>query len=85
MPHSLMRLTSALAGRYALERELGSGGMATVCLWKADAAGDVPRLLVRFPGPERQSSRKDFTTGGKHFYFTIEDRECDAFVAELLP
>jgi hypothetical protein len=26
------RLTAALAGRYALERELGAGGMATVSL-----------------------------------------------------
>ncbi len=52
--------------------------------WMADTAGGAPRLLVQFPNPERQSSRKDFTTNGKHFFFTIEDRQSDVFVAELL-
>ncbi len=28
----VVRLTAALAGRYAIERELGAGGMATVYL-----------------------------------------------------
>ncbi len=32
MSHQLDRVTSALAGRYEVERELGSGGMATVYL-----------------------------------------------------
>src|ERR1043166_945731 len=32
MPDPLDRLTSALADRYTLERELGAGGMATVYL-----------------------------------------------------
>ncbi len=30
MPNQLDRLKAALADRYAIERELGSGGMATV-------------------------------------------------------
>ncbi len=32
MTDLLPRLTSALAGRYTIERELGAGGMATVYL-----------------------------------------------------
>ena len=32
MPDTFHRLKSALAGRYAIEGELGSGGMATVYL-----------------------------------------------------
>jgi serine/threonine-protein kinase len=32
MPDPRDRLTSSLAGRYTLERELGAGGMATVYL-----------------------------------------------------
>ena len=32
MPDQLERLTAALADRYAIEREIGAGGMATVYL-----------------------------------------------------
>ena len=32
MTDTFDRLKTALADRYAIERELGSGGMATVCL-----------------------------------------------------
>ena len=32
MPDTLARLTSALADRYTIERELGAGGMATIYL-----------------------------------------------------
>ena len=32
MPDPTKRLNAALEGRYSIERELGEGGMATVCL-----------------------------------------------------
>jgi eukaryotic-like serine/threonine-protein kinase len=51
--------------------------------WAVPAAGGTPRLLVRFPDPERQSSRKDFATDGKRFYFAIEDRQSDVWIADL--
>ena len=53
-------------------------------LWAVSAAGGRPRQLVRFDDPARQSSRKDFATDGKRLYFTIEDRQSDIFVAELI-
>ena len=51
--------------------------------WSVPAAGGAPRLLVRFPDPDRQSNRADFATDGKRFYFAIEDRQADVWVAEL--
>ena len=52
--------------------------------WSVNPDGGDPRLLVRFPDPDRQSSRRDFATDGVRFFFAIEDRQSDVFVAELL-
>ena len=52
--------------------------------WSVSAAGGRPRLLVRFTDLSRPSSRRDFATDGRRFYFAIEDRQSDVFVAELV-
>jgi Tol biopolymer transport system component len=52
--------------------------------WAVSATGGAPRLLVRFPNPDRQSSRKDFAVDGRRLYFAIEDRQSDVFVAEMI-
>ena len=52
--------------------------------WAVSAAGGRPRLVVRFPDLDRQSSRKDFATDGRRLYFAIEDRQSDVFVAEMI-
>jgi serine/threonine-protein kinase len=52
--------------------------------WALPSGGGEPRLMVRFPDPERQSSRPYFAADGERFYFTIEDRQSDVFVAELM-
>jgi hypothetical protein len=39
---------------------------------------------VRFDDPAWQSSRAFFATDGKRFYFPVEDRESDIYVAELV-
>jgi hypothetical protein len=53
-------------------------------LWSVSAEGGTPRLLVRFDDPDRQSARKDFAMDARRFFFAIEDRQSDVFVAELL-
>ncbi len=40
MSDPVARLNAALEGRYAIERELGEGGMATVYLAKGRVTGD---------------------------------------------
>ncbi|HEU5261487.1 MAG TPA: protein kinase [Gemmatimonadales bacterium] len=52
--------------------------------WSVRATGGQPRLLVRFDDPTLQSGRKDFATEGKRFYFAVEDRQSDVFVAGLV-
>lgn len=53
-------------------------------LWSIPVAGGRPRLLVRFTDPQRPSNRADFHTDGKRFYFSIEDRQSDIWVAEII-
>ena len=46
MSDPITRLTAALEGRYAIEREFGEGGMATVYLaddLKDELPGQIPR------------------------------------------
>jgi serine/threonine-protein kinase len=52
--------------------------------WAVSAAGGRPRLLVRFSDLNRPSSRVNFATDGRRLFFTIEDRQSDVFVAELI-
>lgn len=49
----------------------------------ADAGSDRPRLLVRFDNPARPSFHPWYATDRYRFYFTIDDRQRDIYVAEL--
>jgi len=40
---------------------------------------------VRFTDPLRESVRRDFAAGAGHFFFTLEDRQADIWIAEVLP
>ncbi|MEO8140489.1 MAG: hypothetical protein ABI742_12625, partial [Gemmatimonadota bacterium] len=51
--------------------------------WAVSAAGGTPRMLLRLDDPNWQSIRPFFATDGKRFYFPVEDRESDIYVAEL--
>ena len=52
--------------------------------WGVSPTGGAARLLVHFSNPDRQSNRHDFAMDGQRFYFTIEERQADVFVAELI-
>ncbi len=57
MPNTFDRLKAALADRYAIERELGSGGMATVYLAEDLKHHRKVAVKVRPLGDNRNKSR----------------------------
>src|SRR5256712_8175998 len=87
------RLTAALAGRYAIERELGAGGMATVYLARdlkhdRDVALKVLRPeLAAVLGAERflQEIRISARLDHPHILTLIDSGESDSFVWYVLP
>src|SRR5881296_3426105 len=88
-----IRLTAALAGRYAIERELGAGGMATVYLARdlkhdRDVALKVLRPeLAAVLGAERflQEIRISARLDHPHILTLIDSGESDGFVWYVLP
>lgn len=52
-------------------------------LWSIPAVGGPSKLLVRFDDPSRPSSRPEFATDGRRFFFTIGARHSDVWVMEL--
>src|SRR5713101_8009531 len=87
------RLTTALAGRYAIERELGAGGMATVYLARdlkhdRDVALKVLRPeLAAVLGAERflQEIHISARLDHPHILTLIDSGECNGFLWYVLP
>src|SRR5712692_5378746 len=87
------RLTAALAGRYAIERELGAGGMATVYLARdvkhdRDVALKVLRPeLAAVLGAERflQEIRISARLDHPHILTLIDSGAADGFLYYVLP
>jgi Tol biopolymer transport system component len=52
--------------------------------WSIPVTGGRPRLLARFDDPARASNRFEFASDGKRFYFTVEDRQSDIWLAEVM-
>ena len=53
-------------------------------IWYMPLAGGRPRELVRFDDPTRPSFRPNMSTDGKRFFFTINDRQADVWVADVV-
>jgi Tol biopolymer transport system component/DNA-binding SARP family transcriptional activator len=69
-------------GRTIYYKAFDPAGHST--LWSVPAAGGTPKLLVRFDDPSRPSSRPEFATDGKRFFFTIGSRQIDIWAMELV-
>ena len=51
--------------------------------WSVPVAGGRPKLLVQFSDLSRPSIRPDFAVAKGQFFFTLEDRQADIWVAEI--
>jgi hypothetical protein len=47
------------------------------------ATGGTPRVVVRFPDLARPSSRQGFSMSATRFYFPVEDRQSNIWLADL--
>ena len=54
-------------------------------IWSVPFEGGKPTLLVRFTDPLRGSNRADFAVGAGQFFFTLEERQADIWVADTIP
>lgn len=52
-------------------------------IWALPTIGGRPRLLVRFDDPAKPSYRPSWATDGRRFYFTVNDRQSDIYLAEV--
>lgn len=69
-------------GRTIYFKAFDAAGRAQI--WSVPASGGSPRLLVRFADAARPSNRPDFSVDAKRFYFAIDDRQSDIWIAELV-
>jgi serine/threonine protein kinase/Tol biopolymer transport system component len=52
-------------------------------IWSVPVTGGAPRLLVHFKDPARRSNRPEFAAGAGRFYFTIEERRSNIWLADI--
>jgi dipeptidyl aminopeptidase/acylaminoacyl peptidase len=76
-----MNITVAEDGRTLYFKSRDGDGRASI--WAAALTGCKPRRLVFFADLDRPSTRGDFGAGAGRFFFTIEDRQADIWVAEV--
>jgi Tol biopolymer transport system component len=68
-------------GRAIYFKEVDREGRAS--FWALPTTGGRPRLLVRFDDPTKPFYHPNWKAHGRRFYFTINDRQSDIYVAEL--
>jgi dipeptidyl aminopeptidase/acylaminoacyl peptidase len=68
-------------GRSAYFKSHDADGRASI--WAVSMAGGRPHLLVRFSDLSRVSIRPDFAAGAGQFFFTLEDRQADIWMADV--
>ena len=71
----------AASGRELYFKSHDARGRAS--FWSVATTGGRPQLLARFDDPGRASNRFEFASDGRNFYFTLEDRQSDIWVAEV--
>lgn len=69
-------------GKLILFKSHDAAGRASI--WGIPFSGGAPKLLVEFTDPDRQSHRVECTTDGKRIFFTIDEKQSDVFVAQLM-
>jgi Tol biopolymer transport system component len=57
--------------------------MGRASIWHQPLSGGRPTMVVRFDDFTRQSFRSNFAVGAGRFFFAINDRQSDVWVAEL--
>src|SRR5207248_8974738 len=93
VPHVDARLRAALAGRYAIERELGRGGMATVYLADDVKHRRIVAVKVLRPelaaslGPERFLREVEIAArlNHPHILALYDSGEADGFLFYVMP
>lgn len=69
-------------GRTLYFKSIDGDGRAAI--WSLPVSGGRPQLLVTFGDLSRPSSRPDFAAGAGRFFFTLEERESDIWVADIV-
>ena len=52
--------------------------------WAIPVAGGPPRMLVRFTDPAHPSNREEFASDGKRLFYSVEERQSNVWVADVV-
>jgi serine/threonine-protein kinase len=69
-------------GRSLYFKSLDAQGRASI--WTVPASGGAPKLLVRLDDPSHPSLRPELTVGDGRIFFTVQDRQSDVYVMEVV-